>query len=241
MNVAIRKPSGMLLGLLPASAKTTVGKGVRQARRWVGIRWNRAEALLYDLRHGTDTTGSTPAAELDIPKEIEQHVTGFQSVNEYHLRKVLGSLSLPKHSTFVDIGCGKGKAVLIAAEYDFIDRAVGVELAGSLCRAAEANVRRMQARARTRAPIEIIHADATTVDYTRGENIFFLNNPFSWPLMSAMIDNVSRNLADDHERAWLLYGNPVHHEALAADGRLQMVREFKFFGPGRNIVAYRFR
>ena len=183
---------------------------------------------------------STPGAELDIPTSSKAHVTGFQSVNERHLRTVLESLPFPPQSTFVDIGCGKGKAVLIAADYPFIDRVVGVELAGSLCHAAEANVRLFRDRRALSEPVEIIHADATTIDYVRGENIFFLNNPFDAMLTRAMIDNVERALGQNKERAWLLYGNPAHRDTVAADKRLQQVLEFEFFGPGRNIIAYRF-
>jgi cyclopropane fatty-acyl-phospholipid synthase-like methyltransferase len=37
---------------------------------------------------------------------------------------------------FVDIGCGKGKPLLIAARFPYVVRAMGVELSEALCQAA---------------------------------------------------------------------------------------------------------
>jgi SAM-dependent methyltransferase len=220
--------------------KASLERRARTANHKIGVCYNRVEAAWYDLKHGTDTRGKTAAAGLDIPGDLQPHVTGFQSVNERHLRTVLEGLPLPPDSTFVDIGCGKGKALLIAADYPFIKHAVGVELAGSLCKAAEANVERMKGRHGGK-PITVIHGDAVTHDYTNGENIFFLNNPFDVELMRRMIDNVHRCLSMKRMQGWFLYGNPAHRDAVNADKRLSFVREFSFFGPGRNVLAYRIR
>lgn len=211
----------------------------RSGRNWCGVRYNRAEAVWFDFRHGTNTRGKTPAANLDIPADIVEQITGYQSVNERHLRKVLETLLLPQGSTFVDVGCGKGKALLIAAEYPFIKRAVGIELAGSLCRIAEGNVARLKERQRLQKPVSVIEGDAVGADYTNGENIFFMNNPFDARLMRDFSNNVLRSAEQANRDSWILYYNPVHHDVLVSQGRFEVVREFRFFGPGRNLIAYR--
>jgi SAM-dependent methyltransferase len=229
---------------LPPSALSFLSRLKRAGRsvlNWVGIRYNRAEAALFDLRHGTDTGGKTPAAELDIPAGIVAQITGYQSVNARHLRRVLETLPIPAGSTFVDVGCGKGKALLIAAEYPFIARAVGIELAGSLCRVAERNVARQVERCAAPKPVSVIEGDAVRADYSNGENVFFMNNPFDAALMRAFGDNVVRSARTAGRESWILYCNPVHHDELMSSGALEVVRKYRFFGPGRDLTAYRTR
>jgi SAM-dependent methyltransferase len=210
----------------------------RKAVRSFGVFYNRIEAELYDLRHRTDTGGKIAAARLDIPQDITTHITGFQSVNESHLRRVLDAVTFPEGSTFVDIGCGKGKALLIAATYPFVSRVVGVELAESLCKVSEANIEVARRRHGFSKAADIIHGDAVQIEFTKGENIFFLNNPFDASFMIKMIDRLQESAARDGRKIWVLYGNPAHTDAILKDGRLKPVREFKFFGPGRNIFVF---
>lgn len=213
-------------------------QAARRAVDWAGVRVNRIEAFWYDLKNKTDTGGKTPAAQLDIPADSVEHVTGFQSVNERHLQTVLENVDFPAGSVFVDIGCGKGKALLIAAKYPFVDTVVGVELAESLCVASERNMEVARARGVLTKASFIVHQDATEVDYNRGENIFFLNNPFDAAFMMKMIDLLEAHAKRYDRKIWILYGNPQHADAIAADGRLTHVKSFGFFGPGRDITVY---
>jgi hypothetical protein len=36
----------------------------------------------------------------------------------------------------------------------------------------------------------------------------------------------------------MLYYNPVHGDAIVADGRMRKIRELPFFGPGRDIHVF---
>jgi SAM-dependent methyltransferase len=213
-------------------------RALRKARRWLGVRYNRIEAAVYDWRNGTDTGGKIAAAELDIPDELAGHVTGFQAVNEAHLRAALDTLPFPPNSVFVDIGCGKGKPLLIAARYPYVVRAMGVELSEALCQAARRNMEVARARGELSVPIEILQADALSIDFSRGENIFFLNNPFDADLMIRFISRLEAGAARDGRTIWMLYYNPVHGEAIIADGRMRKTRELSFFGPGRDIHVF---
>jgi SAM-dependent methyltransferase len=68
------------------------------------------------------------------------YATGYAGVPPSTLGPALAALPI-KHEefTFVDIGCGKGRALFIAAEFPF-RRIVGAELAVELAQIARANV-----------------------------------------------------------------------------------------------------
>ena len=66
--------------------------------------------------------------------------------------------------SFVDLGCGKGRVVLVAAQYPF-QSAIGVDLSTSLTDTASRNVSTFPASARKCGDIRILNIDATKVDY----------------------------------------------------------------------------
>jgi SAM-dependent methyltransferase len=205
-----------------------------------GILYNRIEARLFDLRHGTDTTGKTPVGKLDeVVGENVAHGTGYQAVNEGQLRHVMEALAFPDGSVFVDVGCGKGKPLLLAASYPFVHRAIGVEFSGALCVTARQNAITYGQRRRIADKIVIRHQDAVGCNIEADQNIFFMNNPFDAELISAFIAKIDASVRRHPRAVWLLYYNPAHAGAIDAHPGFARETLFRFFGPGRDIAVYR--
>jgi hypothetical protein len=212
--------------------------GLREAKRratfGVGKRWNNWEASRYDRRRKVDTSGKASMAQMGMVGAIAEHGTGFQSVNEGHLRKVFETMNFPLDAGFVDIGSGKGKPVIIAAEYGF-SPVTGVEVTESLCTIAAKNLQSLGLIGKAR--IECANA----VEYEFGsERVVFLNNPFDAEFFKSMVASLSAAAAGLREPVWLLYGNPVWRRVLDERSDWEGIRDFHFFGPGRDIVVYRY-
>ncbi len=93
------------------------------------------------------------------------------------------------NSTYIDVGSGKGRTVLLASELGF-KAAIGVDLAGFACEVARRNLVSFRSATRPRSPCEIINADATQYDLPAGDLVLFFNNPFGadvWPAMAEKI------------------------------------------------------
>lgn len=206
--------------------------------RRLRIAFNRVEAHLFDLRHRTDTRGKAAASELaDIAGPNVDHGTGYQAVNAHHFHTVMRALPFPHRSVFLDIGCGKGKPLLLAAEYGFVDRAIGVEFGGALCEVARRNVVRYGVSRK----VDVLHMDALAYELEPSHNIFFLNNPFDSELFAAFIDRIAASVRRHPRHVWVLYGNPIHVDVLAAHDDFEPVKRFRFFGPGRDIAVFQSR
>lgn len=87
-----------------------------------------------------------------------------------------------EHYTFVDTGCGKGRAVLQASELPF-RKVVGVEFAPDLVQIARANLGRWPAERRQCGSIEIRCDAALKYDLPPGPLVLFFYNTFGSPLM----------------------------------------------------------
>jgi SAM-dependent methyltransferase len=129
------------------------------------------------------------------------------------VRAVLASLPEPERYIFVDIGCGKGRPLVVASEFAF-RRVIGVELAPKLAQVARANAASVAARHPDRTPIEIQIGDATAVSPLADRVIYFLYNPFGGKLLKALVENIERQLQSHLEHAFVVFYNPVHGEVL---------------------------
>jgi SAM-dependent methyltransferase len=120
---------------------------------------------------------------------------------------------LPRISdrTFIDLGCGEGRALVIASEFPF--RAiVGVELSPALCATATANAAVIANRFPDRMPIQIVQADAGEfVDSTRtGAALYVPSVPeagcsVSWPISNEGVRNAGGGVCNLHQSgAWTI-------------------------------------
>jgi SAM-dependent methyltransferase len=98
------------------------------------------------------------------------------------LRKCLEIIGVEDDTTFVDLGCGKGRPLFVAAEYPFRSL-VGIELSEYICKLARDNVARLPKRLRGER-ISIVHGDASTPALPSGTVVVFLYNPFRNPRFS---------------------------------------------------------
>ena len=99
----------------------------------------------FDQAHGVDTSGLVPAAHLVTGHANDEHVTAYYGVAPTILRTLIDQWreTIPPHPilryTFLDIGAGKGRGLLVASEFRF-RKVVGIELNPIARRHARSNV-----------------------------------------------------------------------------------------------------
>ena len=119
--------------------------------------------------------------------------------------------------SFVDLGCGKGRAVLMASEFMFRE-AVGVELHASLANIAEANVASWNSAKRAKCPVRIVCQDATEFIFPEGPCLLYLFHPFRSPVLERLIERIESDFADRPKMLDLIYFNPEGGELIEAHG-----------------------
>lgn len=103
---------------------------------------------------------------------------------------------------FIDVGCGKGRPLLIASKYPF-QRLIGIEYSARLCDQARANLRAACVPA---ASYEIHCIDAADFQFTPHDTFAYLHNPFDHEVLARVLEPL-RDLAQAH-RLVVAYEGP---------------------------------
>jgi hypothetical protein len=81
-------------------------------------------------------------------------------------------------SVFVDLGCGRGRAVLQVAMHSTVSKAVGIELSESRLEQAEAALEVLQQQGVPLRPVELRHADLSSCSLQEGTHFYLCSTAF---------------------------------------------------------------
>lgn len=177
----------------------------------------------FDWRHGTDTIATARLEQLTIDTESREHGTSYEGIRVLPARRAIPYLrQRVDGGVFVDLGCGKGKAVMIAAQVGMPAR--GIEFARELCDVARRNWKSFQTKAGCRAELcEIIEGDVTTYAYPTDETIYFINNPFDEVILAKVVASVTASAQRSPRRVLIVICNLSPHFRAVMDQQ----QEFK--------------
>lgn len=173
----------------------------------------------FDRAHGTDTSGLLPAAWLargtgarlgDLTAYYGVAPSILSGTLDLWLRQLAPQSSLME-TVFLDVGAGKGRALLLASRYPFL-RVEGVELNPALVQIAEANIERWTADETSErlAPIVLHEGDATRLPLPSEPTLACLFHPFERPVLRRFLQHVERSTTAAPRPFDLLYINAEH-------------------------------
>ena len=190
---------------------------------FLGLNWNARIAWLIiqaekkgEKKYSIHTTGADKLKSLEKKGIDISHATIYMPAHYPLLEEAFRHLTIPTPIHFLDIGCGKGRALCVAAHNGF-DKLTGVEFSKELCEAARANV----VLTKNKLPacsFEIINNDAFYYQIPETVNCIFFFNPFDEIIMSGVAENIQISLAEKPRSINIIYINPVHREYLGKLG-----------------------
>ena len=206
-----------------------IGRLWRQLGRRKQDAWPRMEQGEYrsfravhpfDERFGVETSGLI--YELPSGHQHDLYNNGYFAVapSVFHaiMRAMLERLHLDwRQFRFVDLGSGKGRAMLLASDYPFRE-IIGVELSPELERVARSNIARY-AEAKgslvPRPPVISMQGDVTEFSWPPGPLIVYMWNAFTRPVMERVFRNLESSLQKEPREFYLVYIHPELETMLA--------------------------
>ena len=168
----------------------------------------------FDRTHGTDTGGLIPRESLLTGHPSDAHITAYYAVAPSILTALLDLwLRSKPHApigrfSFLDIGAGKGRALLSAATYPFL-QAIGIELNPALAHIARINIEVFTTADTSPAltQISLTEADAIDAPLPATPILAFLFHPFEAPVLKALLRKIETAFATRPGTLDILYVN----------------------------------
>lgn len=213
-----------LAGLLKVAAHKIVRQIALlrpQARSELKDRTQRA--LDFDMRLGVDTAGLIHPTELAIDSPNQLHAVSYRGSDPEYFRKAVEALSIShERFVFVDFGSGKGRALLLAAEFPF-RTIVGVEFSPALHRVAQENLRQFSRHGFRSEHIELVCGDAIDYPLPQACLVCYFCNPFGSAVMAPVLAGICNSHAACPREIYVVYYNPIEAQLLDGDARFRTV------------------
>jgi predicted RNA methylase len=196
-----------------------------------------AEELVFDLYHGVDTTSLWTA--WGVPEGYDSaKFVHYAPSKIAHVIEALSGLDIDyAQSTFIDIGSGKGRILLLASRFPF-RKIVGVEFHPRLCKIAKNNLRKYRRAQQKCRDIEVYCADATVFPLPQSSKlVFYLFNPFGAVMVEKFLNHLGEALYRSQREVWVIYHYPVHRALMMQCGFLETVKTEEEFSVFRHLPA----
>jgi SAM-dependent methyltransferase len=198
--------------------KRVIRRGIELAARFEPLRrilfefYDRRLAHVHsihpiDSQYAIRTSGALPGSVLRVGYSAKKNAGYFGSQPSI-IRRALNIIPNHNDAVFIDVGCGKGRALVVASEFPFRS-IIGVELSPELAELAEENSQVVARNFPKRTPITVVNTDALNYGLPEGHLVIYLYNPFGKDLIRRLLTNIETALLEGDRQIRIIYYNPV--------------------------------
>jgi len=187
-----------------------------------GRRRSRYGDIDFDFDHGVDTTWAT----VPLRTRIRELLSGgqYQPSEPELFHQILRAVpTKPDGFTFIDLGSGKGRTLLMASDYA-CERIIGVELLAELDAIARENLARYRGERQKCFTLESHAGDAREFEFPAEPTMLYLFNPFPEHVLRAVLANLRKSVEAAPRPVFVIYHNLIHERAFGEQSWLRGVR-----------------
>ena len=170
----------------------------------------------FDFEHNVDTTWAT----VSLRTRVREWLRGvqYQPTEPELFRTIIESLPIAMEGfTFIDLGSGKGRTLLMASNYPF-QRIIGLELLAELNAIAVENIVRYKSDTQRCFAIESRAGDARDFGLPAEPTVLYLFNPFPEHILREVLATLHRSVLTSPRPVYVIYHN-LAHEAVFDEQR----------------------
>lgn len=189
----------------------------------------------FDEKYGVDTDAWVEVEDLGVASDSRTFAYNYAPSPTKIWEEAMALLNI-EHSafTFIDLGSGKGRALLLAAAYPF-RRIIGVEFSAALHSIAMRNLE-MYSGPRRCPQVQCVCDDAAEFQFPEGPLVILLYNPFLGEIMRRVVRNIEEAVTNAPRPIYVVYINPVHRESLEESrvfGEIARTDHIRIFAAGQ--------
>jgi len=183
--------------------------------------WKIAAHILKEEKRGEtkyqlESTGFHNLTRLKKQAEELEHSTIYMPASFDLLDLCLSEIDLPNSQHFLDIGCGMGRAMAVAAHFG-AKKITGIDVAKNLIAVAKKNLAVLE-NANPDLEIRCQLQNAYYYDIPDDVDVIFLFNPFDEFVMEAVVENILESLERTKRKIKIIYFNPIEKQCFTERG-----------------------
>jgi SAM-dependent methyltransferase len=191
---------------------------------YVAINWNiwMAFFMLYDnirgsIKYGANTFAPVELKNLTIVDGDLKKASRYEAVSFYMLEHLFTAFrKLSGNTSIVDLGCGKGRVMMVAAHFGF-NRMTGIDFAKEVCEEAKANMAKKEKQF-PGISWKVINQNVENYDITPDDSVFFMFNPFDYSVLKNFLRKLDISCDEFPRSTYFLYASPQHDRLLLNNG-----------------------
>jgi predicted RNA methylase len=211
-TLAVLKREGIAgtLQRLVKHARIAIGMPSRESLEY---RRRKEEAdRAYDEAMGVDTGGTQYLSGLTIVSPNAALGVSHIATGPEHFHRAMALLDIdPAGCAFVDLGSGKGRCLMMAADYPFTS-ITGIEFAEEMHAVCLANLEKF---GDPRITPQL--GDAEQFEYPPTDLVVYMNNPFDRSLVERIAGRIVASMQEHPRTVRLVYVNPSAPDMFAAE------------------------
>lgn len=181
----------------------------------------------FDAEHGVVTEALVFLGDLD-PEAVGSSIvlaTHYEATPLADFERLFAAAVIePARATFVDVGSGMGRVVMLASRLPF-KAVLGLEISPALHAVARENLAAFDPSQRRCRDVRLVRADALTYGFPRGDLVLYLYNPFRAEGIKRMLASV---LSAPRRDVIILYHTPVERAAIDEMDAFELVADIGF-------------
>jgi SAM-dependent methyltransferase len=190
---------------------------------YIGINWGWKIAsviILQEIKgekqYGINTTGADELSRLNKAGIDISHSTIYMPVSYSLIESALQKIKPGNRKHFLDIGCGKGRAMCVAANFGF-NKLTGIDFSQAFCNSANENLT-ITSKKKASIQFNVICSDAAMTHIPADVDCVFLFNPFDEMIMKKVLRNILQSLRSSPRSLNIIYANPLYKSLFLEDG-----------------------
>jgi SAM-dependent methyltransferase len=169
-----------------------------------------------EKKYGISTSGADELQQLEKKGIDISHATIYMPASYDLLETIFEQYRPADFNHFLDIGCGKGRALCVAAQHG-AKKVSGIDFSKAFCMAAEKN---MAAVSKKNPGLQytVINNDAFYYDIPPDVDVIFLFNPFDEVILDGVVERILESYEAMPRKMTIIYINPLHKEVFTDAG-----------------------
>jgi len=189
----------------------------------------------YDCDYGVDTTWARLSWEVRLREIFTERL--YQPTVPEEFGEIMQQLA-PVDFTdfiFIDLGSGKGRALLLASRYPFRS-IIGVEIQPELHNVAEENIFRLH-ESHPEIDVQAVCLDAREYRFPNEPLIVYMFNPFPDYAMATVVENLRRSVVRHPRPVYVIYNAPFEQQVIEKASFLHKVVQTHQYAIYSNISS----